>query len=95
MHSLFKIRKRKIILTENINTIIGEGTIIEGIIKTDSIIIEGRVVGEIYADEIYIKEEGHVDGNIESKMILVEGIFNGTYKSQNKEQNNRQYQAAH
>ena len=71
--------------TKDLN-LIGSGTIIEGKFKSQgSVRVDGRVVGEIIAQEaVSIGASGEVEGNVTAKNISVGGKIRGRLLAQDK-----------
>ncbi len=59
--------------------IIGDTAYITGDIKTESLIVYGRITGNIYCKSIQIKNSGIIKGEIFTDVILIEtgGKYNG------------------
>lgn len=69
-----KEKKEKIV-----DTIIGQGTIIEGKIKhPSSLRIDGKIYGEVdCAGDIFIGKDGYVEPTLKGKNIIIAGEVNG------------------
>jgi len=70
---------------EGINSLIGEGTIFKGEINTSgSLRVAGEVVGKIQAKgDVFVSENGKVQGNIFADRVVVAGEVEGNIKSRN------------
>ena len=67
------------ILSDSI-LIVGETAVIKAQVKVGSLIIYGKVIGDIIADElVYIKHDGILDGNVTTARIAIDegGYFKG------------------
>lgn len=64
---------------KRLNTIIGKGTRLEGIIEVDGgIRIDGQVKGKISCtDTLSVGSEGIVEADLEAKHAIIEGKVNG------------------
>ncbi|MGP4107996.1 bactofilin family protein [Virgibacillus sp. L01] len=62
-----------------VDTIIGQGTIIEGKIKhPSSLRIDGKIYGEVdCAGDVFIGKDGYVEPTIKGKNIIIAGEVNG------------------
>lgn len=75
--------------TGNVTTLISKATEITGDIHfSGTLEIEGRVFGNIYADddgsaEVRIRETGLVKGDIQSPLIIINGVVEGDVHSNN------------
>ncbi len=74
-----KLFKSKSATYGDVPTLISKGCVIEGQIKTVSIIqIDGTIVGDIInAEKIIIGESGLIEGNVKTKEIVIFGVING------------------
>lgn len=70
---------KKISETKEVETIIGEDTIIQGTLKTKgSIRIDGRLEGNIVeASQVIIGVKGYVQGDITAQSVIIGGKVNG------------------
>lgn len=63
---------------KDIPSLISKGVLIKGNIENAANIeIEGKVEGNIFADNITLREDGEIIGNVKSKVFNIKGIFNG------------------
>jgi len=71
--------------TKDLN-LIGSGTVIEGKFKSQgSVRVDGRVVGEITAQEgVSVGTSGEVEGNVSAKNISIGGKIRGRLVAQEK-----------
>lgn len=71
--------KQKISLAKEIETLIGENTVLQGTIKTKgSIRVDGRLEGNIIeASQVIIGEKGYVQGDITAQSVIIGGKVNG------------------
>ncbi|MFB4169091.1 polymer-forming cytoskeletal protein [Virgibacillus sp. JSM 102003] len=62
-----------------VDTIIGQGTIIEGKIKhPSSLRIDGKIYGEVDCEgDVFIGKDGYVEPTIKGKNIIIAGEVNG------------------
>ncbi len=62
-----------------VDTIIGQGTIIEGKVKhPSSLRIDGKIYGEVEcAGDVFIGKDGYVEPTIKGKNIIIAGEVNG------------------
>ncbi|MBP1949304.1 protein CcmA, bactofilin family [Virgibacillus subterraneus] len=62
-----------------VDTIIGQGTVIEGKIKhPSSLRIDGKIYGEVdCAGDVFIGKDGYVEPTIKGKNIIIAGEVNG------------------
>ncbi|HLV08951.1 MAG TPA: polymer-forming cytoskeletal protein [Halanaerobiales bacterium] len=69
-----------------VETILGEGTLIEGDIYTKgSLRIEGKVTGKIRAEgDVFIGEKGETETEIEARNVVLAGKVNGDITSLQK-----------
>ncbi|MDR2338326.1 MAG: polymer-forming cytoskeletal protein [Deltaproteobacteria bacterium] len=61
--------------------IVGETAVLKAQIKVGSLIVYGKIIGDIFVDELVnIKSDGLVEGNITTKRIAIDdgGYFKGT-----------------
>lgn len=70
----------------NTPTLVSEEALIEGKISSKgSLRVEGRVVGEIYAeDTITLGASGQVEGNLEARTVLIGGSVKGNVRASDK-----------
>lgn len=61
--------------------------LVVGNIKTKSLVNQGRVDGDVQADNLMIKEDGYINGKVVANDLFVESgsILNGEVKIKNKE----------
>ncbi|NOU96504.1 polymer-forming cytoskeletal protein [Paenibacillus sp. LMG 31456] len=73
---MFKGKKHAVNFTD---TLIGEGTVFEGKIKSEaSIRIEGQIIGDVdCAGDVTIGELGVVKSNIKARDVILAGTVNG------------------
>jgi cytoskeletal protein CcmA (bactofilin family) len=64
---------------QEIPTLISKGCVIEGQIKISTTIrIEGNIIGDILnAENLIIGENGLIEGNVQTKEIIIFGVING------------------
>jgi cytoskeletal protein CcmA (bactofilin family) len=69
-----------------VTTVVGDETTVEGKVSSKgNLHIDGRVVGEIFADDtVIIGPSGNVEGNIEARTILVGGTVKGNVRASDK-----------
>ncbi|WP_028608824.1 bactofilin family protein [Paenibacillus harenae] len=82
---MFK-RKTTAINPDTTDTLIGEGTIFEGRIKSEaSIRIEGQIIGDIESGgDVIIGENGSAQSNIASRDLILAGRLTGNAEIQGK-----------
>ncbi len=63
----------------DLNTIIGKGTVIEGILKIqNSLRLDGKITGQILTtDSLIVGKEGEIEGEIRVKNVVVGGLVKG------------------
>jgi cytoskeletal protein CcmA (bactofilin family) len=72
------LKKKAKNLFDEVETLIGQDVIFEGIIKTDKVIrVDGKVSGNICARGLIVGEEAEITGDIESNIVLVGGTVRG------------------
>lgn len=78
-----KGNKSEILNTEKVDTIIGPGTSIEGIIRAEGTLrINGNVIGElIVTGNVVVGDSSVVQGNIKAENVYVAGTVNGNITS--------------
>jgi len=66
--------------------LIGTGTTVEGKIKSKgSVRIDGRLVGEVYANEnLFVGETGEVDGTVSGQNVTIGGKVKGNVNAGEK-----------
>lgn len=71
--------KKNLNIPKEIETIIGEGTVFQGNIKSKgSIRIDGRLEGNIIeASQVIIGSKGYVQGDITAQSVIIGGKVNG------------------
>ena len=76
---MFTNKQAKPTISDKIETIIGAGTAVKGILTvTGTIRVDGKVDGEIYADgDVIIGDTGHVIGIVRGRNITVAGRLEG------------------
>ncbi|MBH5319933.1 polymer-forming cytoskeletal protein [Paenibacillus sp. GSMTC-2017] len=76
---MFKNKNGSKINPDSTDTLIGEGTVFEGKIKSEaSIRIEGKVIGDIISSgDIVIGEKGCANSNITARDLVLAGNLNG------------------
>jgi cytoskeletal protein CcmA (bactofilin family) len=80
---------KKTSTTSNVTTLISKATEITGDIHfSGTLEIEGRIFGNIYADDdssasVRVRETGLVKGDIQSPMIIINGLVEGDVYSSN------------
>lgn len=80
---LFFRRKTSIVSEQNISTLIGEGCVITGDVKSkNSIRIDGRVDGNVIVEqELTVGDKGVINGDVKTQDVLVYGLINGSVDS--------------
>jgi cytoskeletal protein CcmA (bactofilin family) len=64
-------------------TLVSKGCVIEGYIRSTAVVrIDGNMKGDILTEGLIIGESGFVEGNIETKEIIVHGTINGNIKAE-------------
>lgn len=68
------------------DTLIGEGSIFEGKIKSDAgVRVEGQILGDIECEgDVIIGEKGVVHSNINARNVLIAGTVTGNVQVRNK-----------
>lgn len=68
---------------ELVNTLIGEGTTIKGLLHTQrSLRVDGHIEGEIKAQgDVFIGEKSHIKANIVAKHVVVAGQVTGNIEA--------------
>lgn len=80
---------KKTLNASNVTTLISKATEITGDIHfTGTLEIEGRIFGNIYADDdaaasVRVRETGLVKGDIQSPLIIINGLVEGDVYSSN------------
>lgn len=80
---------KKTLNASNVTTLISKATEITGDIHfTGTLEIEGRIFGNIYADDdasasVRVRETGLVKGDIQSPLIVINGLVEGNVYSSN------------
>lgn len=66
----------------NKGVILGEKAEVIGSVKSNEVVIYGKLIGDLECKELYIKETGHIDGNMLVNRFSVEmgGRYNGNLK---------------
>lgn len=79
-------KKKQTINPNTMDSLIGEGTVYEGKIKSEaSIRIEGKFIGDIECQgDVTIGEKGVVNSNISAREIIVAGSVHGNVTSKGK-----------
>lgn len=63
---------------ERLETIVGLETVMEGTVRSQGAVrIDGKVHGGVTAHEVVVGEQGHVEGNIDAKTVIVAGKVTG------------------
>ncbi|MCH5600199.1 bactofilin family protein [Niabella ginsengisoli] len=59
--------------------IVGDGAFVIGDVKTENLIVYGKLTGNIFCKSIQIKSSGNIKGDIHTEIILIEtgGKYNG------------------
>lgn len=72
-------KKNETVISEKINTLIGQGSKFEGTLQADGTVrIDGEFVGDIHLKgDIIIGEGGKIIGNISANNIVNSGLING------------------
>ena len=80
---MFKNKKRKID-PDTTDTLIGEGTVFEGKIRSEAgIRVEGRIVGDIECTgDVIVGEKGVLYSNIHARHVELAGIVHGNVTAQ-------------
>ncbi|GGH12777.1 bactofilin family protein [Paenibacillus segetis] len=84
---MFKSKGKTVKLDPNTtDTIIGEGSIFEGIIKSDAgVRVEGQITGDIECEgDVTIGDNGHVHSNIVARNVIIAGTVNGNVQARSK-----------
>ncbi len=65
--------------------ILGQKGTVKGDIKTKELIVYGKIEGDVYADNLMLKETGSIVGNIHVKSFQVEtgAVYKGTVNMEN------------
>jgi|HigsolmetaAR203D_1030402.scaffolds.fasta_scaffold00393_5 cytoskeletal protein CcmA (bactofilin family) len=76
--------KRKKIHPDSTDTLIGEGTVLEGNLKSEaSIRIEGKIVGDIECKgDVTIGQKGVAHSNIQARSVIIAGSVRGNVTAQ-------------
>lgn len=71
---------------DSTDTLIGEGTIFEGIIKSEaSIRIEGSIIGDIMSSgDVIIGENGSISSNVTARDLVLAGQLSGNVEVSGK-----------
>lgn len=79
-------KKQEEIISSNIETIIGSGTVFQGdIISQGSMRVDGRYNGDIkIKGDLIVGDKGYVEGSIEAKNVSVSGELNGNIFTKGK-----------
>lgn len=84
---MFKSKGKTVKLDPNTtDTIIGEGSTFEGIIKSDAgVRVEGQITGDIECEgDVIIGDNGHVHSNIIARNVVIAGTVNGNVQARSK-----------
>ncbi|MDG5787265.1 polymer-forming cytoskeletal protein [Evansella sp. AB-P1] len=83
---MFNNQKKNERKLNEISTLIGEGTSVEGIINIESSIrIDGNVYGEIHtAGDVTIGKDGYVEKSVTARNLYIAGKLKGNVKIENK-----------
>ena len=66
----------------DVPTLISKGCIIEGCIRATVLVrIDGNIKGDIFTEGLIIGENGFIEGNIETKEVIVFGTIHGNIKA--------------
>lgn len=59
--------------------IVGAEAVVAGDVKTENLIVYGKLIGNIFCKSIQIKNSGNIKGDIQTEIILIEtgGTYNG------------------
>jgi cytoskeletal protein CcmA (bactofilin family) len=59
--------------------IVGDEAVVTGDVKTENLIVYGKLVGNIFCKSIQVKSSGNIKGDIHTEIILIEtgGKYNG------------------
>lgn len=80
--SIFSIKHKNGQAQLEVPTLISKGCTIEGYIRATVLVrIDGNVKGDIFTEGLIIGESGFIEGNIETKEIIVFGTINGNIKT--------------
>ena len=67
---------------QDVPTLISKGCVVEGCIRATILVrIDGNIKGDLFTEGLIIGENGFVDGNIETKEIIVFGTIHGNIKA--------------
>lgn len=83
---MFKGKKASSINPNTTDTVIGEGTVFEGRIRSEaSVRIEGTINGDVESKgDVIIGEKGSVKSNISARNVIVAGVVNGHITAKEK-----------
>jgi cytoskeletal protein CcmA (bactofilin family) len=83
---MFKGKKTVKIDPNTTDTLIGEGTVFEGHIKSEaSIRVEGRITGDIVCKgDVTIGDKGNASSNISARNVIIAGIVRGNVSTSEK-----------
>jgi cytoskeletal protein CcmA (bactofilin family) len=66
----------------DVPTLISKGCVVEGYVRATVLVrIDGNVKGDIFTEGLIIGENGFIEGNIETKEIIVFGTIRGNIKA--------------
>lgn len=81
-------KKNKVVKVDpnTTDTLIGEGSIFEGKIKSQAgVRIEGQIIGDIECEgDVTVGEKGVVQSNIEARNVIIAGTVNGNIQARSK-----------
>lgn len=83
---MFKNKKSTVINPNTTDTLIGEGTIFEGKIRSEaSVRIEGQIIGDIDClGDVLVGEQGIVKSNIIARNVIIAGSVFGNVNTKGK-----------
>src|SRR5690554_5597053 len=83
---MFKGKKKPKIDPNSTDTLIGEGTVFEGNIKSEaSIRVEGNITGDIECKgDVTIGDNGNAKSGISARNVIIAGIVHGNIKTTEK-----------
>lgn len=67
---------------QEVPTLLSKGCTIEGCVRSSVLVrIEGNVKGDVFTESLIIGENGFIEGNIETKDLIVFGAIHGNIKA--------------
>lgn len=72
--------------TGELSTILGKGSVFEGKLNVEHTLrVDGKFTGDITTtDTLIVGKEGHINGNVDAKTLIVGGKLSGTAKIKDK-----------